>query len=231
MAGSNYNILLIILVIIIIAAIFYYINKNNQRVPPNVSHFKNNISNEYSVPKFIKLPTVNDHNEFSDNIVDTLLSNYDHSENNTLEILSESPSQYYSTMSPFNHVNKKQHDTRNMDYPFSDEECDDRDFTYKKHKFTKRTPDDLNDLFDVSQMLPKEIEDDWWDNLPLDTTKKINGTHMINPKHHMGIDTVGNSKRNATTDPRGEIPNPKISVSPWGNSTIEPNPYARGLCN
>ncbi len=50
-----------------------------------------------------------------------------------------------------------------MKIPYSDydEDCDSRDFVYKKKKFTKRTTKDIEDLFDVQKMLPQEIENDF----------------------------------------------------------------------
>lgn len=38
-----------------------------------------------------------------------------------------------------------------------------------------------------------------------------------------GIDTVGSSMRNASWDLRSEMPNPQVAVSPWLNSTINPD--------
>lgn len=126
---------------------------------------------------------------------------------------------------------KRQLNMKQMEYPYSDNEYDPRDFSYKKKKFTKRTPDDVTDLFNVNKMLPQEVEEDWFDVEPLLTTKKIRGTHLIHPKVHMGVNTVQNSLRNATHDIRGDIPNPKINVSPWMNSTIEPDTNLKGICN
>ena len=46
----------------------------------------------------------------------------------------------------------------------------------------------------------------------------------------IGIDTVGQSKKNATYDFRSAPPNPKFVVSPWMNSTIEPDYNTKPLC-
>ena len=46
----------------------------------------------------------------------------------------------------------------------------------------------------------------------------------------IGIDTVGQSLKNASHDIRGTVPCPKINgVSPWGNSSIEPDYNITGL--
>ena len=47
----------------------------------------------------------------------------------------------------------------------------------------------------------------------------------------MGANTISGSLRNGTHDIRGDIVNPKIPVSPWGNSTIEPDTNIKGICN
>lgn len=109
------------------------------------------------------------------------------------------------------------------------EEIDPRDFMHRRRKYTKRTEDDIKDQFDVMKLLPNEYEDDWFE--PLLTTKKIRGTHLLHPKVHMGVNTVGSSLRNGTHDLRGDIPNPKINVSPWNNSTIEPDTNIKGICS
>lgn len=106
-------------------------------------------------------------------------------------------------------------------------------FVHKKKKFVRRTPSDIADQFDVEKMLPQEIEEDWFD-LPLlgsNSTKRVNNANLIHPKTQMGINTVSGSLRYASHDIRGDIPNPKIHVSPWLNSTIEPDTNLRGLCN
>ena len=50
------------------------------------------------------------------------------------------------------------------------------------------------------------------------------------PDYKLGIDTVGQSRKNATYDLRAAPPNPKFIVSPWSNSTIEPDYNTKSLC-
>jgi hypothetical protein len=108
---------------------------------------------------------------------------------------------------------------------------DSRDFTHKKRQFTKRTPDDIADQFDIASMLPQEDEKDWFDTMHSLTAKKIQGTHLLHPKVHMGVNTVNSSLRNGTHDIRGDIPNPKFFVGLWNNSTIEPDTNIKGICS
>ena len=59
----------------------------------------------------------------------------------------------------------------------------------------------------------------------------MNNDKLINTdKYVIGVDTVGQSKKNATYDLRGTIANPKYNVSPWMNSTYEPDYNLKGLC-
>ena len=46
---------------------------------------------------------------------------------------------------------------------------------------------------------------------------------------HIGINTVGQSLRNANHQLRSEPLNPQVKVSPWGNTTIEPDINRRPL--
>lgn len=106
-----------------------------------------------------------------------------------------------------------------------------RDFNYRKRKYTKRTPADIKDQFNIDKMLPMEIENDWFDTQPLQGTKRVPGVQFISPKVHMGVNTVGSSHRNGSLDIRGDIPNPKFTTGIWNQSTIDPDTNIRGICN
>ena len=54
--------------------------------------------------------------------------------------------------------------------------------------------------------------------------------HLINVSRPVGVNTIGNSLRNASWDLRGSPPCPKFVVSPWQQSTIEPDYNIKGLC-
>ena len=47
--------------------------------------------------------------------------------------------------------------------------------------------------------------------------------------HHIGINTVGQSLKNANRQLRSEPANPRDSVSPWNQSTIEHDKYRKQL--
>jgi len=88
---------------------------------------------------------------------------------------------------------------------------------------------DPEDLFNSEKMLPQEVNDDWFDVQPEPVAVK--NRHLINVTKPIGVNTIGTSKRNASHDIRGTIPNPKMTVSPWLQSSIEPDNMLRGgLC-
>jgi hypothetical protein len=88
-----------------------------------------------------------------------------------------------------------------------------------------------NENYDAKNFLPKEINDKWFDTDFSQAKVNINDDKLINPDHYViGINTVGQSLKNASYDIRGTVPNPKFSVSPWNNSTYEPDYNLKPLC-
>jgi len=78
------------------------------------------------------------------------------------------------------------------------------------------------------------------DLLPLDANSKwaelnpqcagdVQDQNYLTAGYHIGINTVGQSLRNANLQLRYEPPNPQIPVSPWQISTIEPDQRINGL--
>lgn len=244
MANSNSHIFVALFIVILLIAAIWYLNKNDNLIHNEgtidsitnknlmtVPHDQMYINSNAIKSKGTTGPMRNTA-DISDNIVDDLVSQYNNKSPSAVDCNIYSPSDPMSSeYGPFvGYGKKRQLDFRKTQYPYSDED-DERDFTYKKKQFTKRTPEDVEDLFDVHKMLPQEIEEDWFDTVPLQHTKKIKGTQLVHPKVHMGVNTIGSSLRNGTHDIRGDIPNPKIRVSIFNNSTIEPDTNIKGLCN
>lgn len=221
---------IIIIGIILLIGVIWYFNKNSDQPLPNdgvVSNIVNNSSKQ--IPN--KFARNNINNNASDAIVDDLVLQYsDVADQYNIEPIGYTMSSDQDRNFGGYHE-KKQINMRKMEQPYSDDDLDDGGFMHNKKYFTRKTPEDIKDLFDINKMMPQEIEDDWFDPLPNQSTKKIKGTHMIHPKIHMGVNTVGSSMRNASHDIRGDIPNPKMMVSPFNNTTIEPDTNIRGLCN
>jgi hypothetical protein len=85
--------------------------------------------------------------------------------------------------------------------------------------------------YDAKDFLPKEINDQWFDTDFSQAKYNINDDKLINTERYViGVNTVGQSLKNATYDIRGTIPNPKFTVSPWNNSTYEPDFNLKSLC-
>ena len=57
----------------------------------------------------------------------------------------------------------------------------------------------------------------------------LQGVNLLDSAFHVGVNTVGQSLRNANRQLRSEPPNPQVNVSPWMNSTINPDLPRRPL--
>jgi hypothetical protein len=85
--------------------------------------------------------------------------------------------------------------------------------------------------YNAKDFLPKEINDEWFDTDFSQAKYNVNDDKLINTERYViGINTVGQSLKNASYDIRGTIPNPKFSISPWNNSTYEPDFNLKPLC-
>lgn len=90
-----------------------------------------------------------------------------------------------------------------------------------------------SNCYPKNQLNPKEL-------LPADPNSKwaqvnpqgagdIAGKNYLNAGALIGVNTVGQSLRNASWDLRSEPANPQVAVSPWFNSTIEPDVNRRTM--
>ena len=57
----------------------------------------------------------------------------------------------------------------------------------------------------------------------------LSGINMLDAGFHVGVNTVGQSLRNANMQIRSEPPNPQVKVSPWLQTTIDPDVNRRAL--
>lgn len=78
---------------------------------------------------------------------------------------------------------------------------------------SNQNPDDL---------LPKDNNNQWAQLNPAGKGDLAN-INLLKAGHHIGIDTVGQTLRNANLQLRSEPPNPQVNVGPWQQSTIEPD--------
>ena len=76
--------------------------------------------------------------------------------------------------------------------------------------------------YDPSELLPKDLNSQWAQLNPAGSADFKN-VNLLKAGYLIGIDTVGSTLRNANLQERSEPPNPTTSVSPWLNTTIEPD--------
>ncbi len=73
-----------------------------------------------------------------------------------------------------------------------------------------------------ADLLPKDNNSQWAQLNPSGKGELAN-INLLKAGYHIGIDTIGQTLRNANQQIRSEPPNPQISVGPWNLSTIEPD--------
>lgn len=78
------------------------------------------------------------------------------------------------------------------------------------------------DRLTKDDLLPKDVNVKWATINP-SSAGDITDKNFLTAGYHIGVNTVGQSLRNANLQLRSEIPNPQIAVSPWMISTIEPD--------
>ena len=79
-------------------------------------------------------------------------------------------------------------------------------------------------VFDPSELLPKDVNQQWAQLNPSGNSD-FNNVNLLKAGYLNGIDTVGSTMRNANLQVRSEPPNPTTQVSPWAQSTIEPDKF------
>jgi hypothetical protein len=72
------------------------------------------------------------------------------------------------------------------------------------------------------ELLPKDINSKWAQANP-SGQGMLADRNFLDAGHHVGVNTVGQTLRNANYNVRSEFPNPQLKVSPWLQSTIDPD--------
>ncbi len=86
------------------------------------------------------------------------------------------------------------------------------------------------DRLTAEDLLPKDAANSRWAQVNPAGQGDVKDQNFLNAGYHVGIDTVGQSLRNASWDLRQEIPNPQTTVSPWMQTTIGPDTNKKSLC-
>ncbi len=84
------------------------------------------------------------------------------------------------------------------------------------------------DQLQASELLPKDANSVWAQQNPMGPGS-LKGVNFLSAGALVGINTVGQSLKNANLQLRSEPPNPQVSVSIFNNSTIEPDFNRRPL--
>ena len=84
------------------------------------------------------------------------------------------------------------------------------------------------DQLTPGELLPKDQNSVWSQQNPMGTGS-LKGQNFLSAGALIGINTVGQSMRNANYQLRSEPPNPQVAVSVFNQSTIEPDTNRRSL--
>jgi len=103
---------------------------------------------------------------------------------------------------------------------------------FEEEVVVKKAPAEKDQL-NAKDLLPKDASSKWAKSNP-EGKGSLSYKNFLNAGHHVGINTQGQSLRNASWDLRSEPANPRKVVSPWLNSTIDPDsnkrPFEIGGC-
>jgi hypothetical protein len=72
------------------------------------------------------------------------------------------------------------------------------------------------------ELLPQSNSSEWAKVNP-QGTGTLKDKNFLQAGYHVGINTVGQTLRNANMQLRSDPPNPQMAVSPWLQSTISPD--------
>lgn len=93
--------------------------------------------------------------------------------------------------------------------------------------------------FPKEMLTPEELKPQdnstLWAQVNPEGEGSLKGRSFLQAGHNIGINTVGQTLRNANLQLRSEPPNPQVQVSPWMQTTIEPDvnrkPFEVGGCS
>jgi hypothetical protein len=89
------------------------------------------------------------------------------------------------------------------------------------------------DCFPKDQLAPSELlpanTQSQWANVNPNSQGNLGDQNFLSAGYHFGTDTVGQSLRNANRQLRSEPANPQVKVSPWNQTSIEPDINRRPL--
>jgi len=84
------------------------------------------------------------------------------------------------------------------------------------------------DQLSPGELLPGDANSKWAQSVP-SGQGELGDQNFLTAGHHVGVNTVGQTLRNANRQLRSEPPNPQVKVSPWLQTTIETDANRRPL--
>jgi len=99
-----------------------------------------------------------------------------------------------------------------------------------KNNNANRLPSECypKDVLTPQDLLPGDSNSTWAQTVPAGQGS-LGDQNFLNAGFHVGINTVGQSLRNANLQLRSEPPNPQVKVSPWLQTTIDPDVNRRSM--
>jgi hypothetical protein len=73
------------------------------------------------------------------------------------------------------------------------------------------------------ELLPQDSESNQWSLANPQGSGSLKDKNFLQAGYHVGINTVGQTLRNANMQLRSDPPNPQVQVSPWLQTTINPD--------
>ena len=125
------------------------------------------------------------------------------------------------------HLDKKENTHDSTEEDNEDEHEDEKKQTIEK--MTGAPTDSVQpgclpkDQLMPQELLPQDNIANQWSQVNPQGAGTLMDKNLLQAGHHVGINTVGQTLRNANMQLRSDPPNPQVQVSPWIQSTINPD--------
>lgn len=207
----NSDISRIVLVILALFALIFFLNMySNNKDSVNTERFNSN--SEYLDSEMNQQYSNLDMNTNTQNDYNNVLPNNMQPDNTLVDTYQEAPATVINNS--YNGVYPSENIGQNEMYkPITAEDLSPYQLPGECYPKDKLTADDL---------LPKDANSRWAQVNPAGQGD-VRDQNFLNAGFLLGINTVGQSLKNANLQLRSEPPNPQQKVSPWNQSTIDPD--------
>ena len=233
---ENEKLLIVVVLVLILAyAVYHRCNKSTETTQP-VHEYMDNVSQDSSVtnssvPASTVSASVDSGSSASSSVSSTPLTEINRGKNanrtNVRKNVSYAADSYPESRDPTGRVDARG-GSGDIDRFFMDGDVDN---ATENREFSPM--DDVSET--LAAYVPKRTDEgllpveekDWFEDV---TPTRIKNRHLINIYRPVGVNTISTSLKNPSLDIRGNPANPKTVVSPFLNSSIEPDHNIRGLC-